>query len=53
MKVSRREFVRGGIATGAVVASGLIVVGCGNDVELAHREVGNEASESTDRARAQ
>jgi hypothetical protein len=27
--------------------------GCGNDVELAHREVGNEASQSTDRARLQ
>jgi cytochrome b6-f complex iron-sulfur subunit len=35
MKVSRREFVRGGIATGAAVASGLIVIGCGNDVQPA------------------
>jgi len=35
MKVSRREFVRGSMATGAAVASGLIVIGCGNDVQPA------------------
>ena len=35
MFVSRREFVRGTIAGGAAVASGMIVVGCGNDVEPA------------------
>ncbi len=33
--VSRRAFVRGTLAGGAVVASGVIVVGCGNDVEPA------------------
>lgn len=33
--VSRREFVCGGLASGAVIASGSLVVGCGNDVEPA------------------
>jgi Rieske Fe-S protein len=35
MSVTRRDFVKGGVAGGAVVASGMVVIGCGNDVQPA------------------
>ncbi len=35
MKLTRREFVKASVASGAALAGGVIVVGCGNDVSPA------------------